>query len=92
MKNKDVEEFTGIAKETKEALCEGVNDFFEQTRQGCHDFNSFITMDKLEEISLDMMTRSQASCVDMISRMLSAVDETKLLELKKGSTRKRESH
>ena len=83
MKKRKADGFAQIAEETKEALCERVDDFFEQSRQGCCDYDSFITMEKLEDAYLDMMARSQASYLDMIGRTLSSIDETKLLELKK---------
>ena len=72
MKKRKADGFAQIAEETKEALCERVDDFFEQSRQGCCDYDSFITMEKLEDAYLDM-----------IGRTLSSIDETKLLELKK---------
>ena len=72
MKKRKADGFAQIAEETKEALCERADDFFEQARQGCCDYDSFITMEKLEDAYLDM-----------IGRTLSSIDETKLLELKK---------
>lgn len=92
MINREEGQFALIAKETKDSLSGGIDAFFEQARQGCHDLKSFVSMDKLEEIYLDMMTRSQISYIDMIERTLSAIDETKMLELKKESSRIRESY
>lgn len=92
MKNKNAEQFKRIAEGTKEALCGQVDAFFEQTPQGCYNDKAFLTMEKLEDIYLDMMAYSQASYIDMIGRTLSSTDETKLLELKKDSTRKAESY
>ena len=92
MKNKDEEQFARIAEETKEALCGQVDAFFEQTPQGCYNDKPFLTMEKLEDIYLDMMAYSQVSYMDMMGRTLSSIDETKLLELKKDSTRKAESY